>query len=175
MSQSNEKKQPFAPPRTPAEELITEIYGSLLGIEDVSVFDSFCDLGGGADHATNLAVRLSEVFRVEVAPSEVIAAPTVDRLVTTLARKWGGREIVDEIAWTFMQVDQLSDLEADSMLRSEADYELAIEHGAGRSEWSGIEASIKRRRLVELLLEKTGITLEMRESLAGGESELPDS
>ena len=161
MSQSNEDKPPFTPPRTPAKELITAIYGSLLGIENVSILDSFYDLGGSDEQAEKLAARLREVFRVEVHSSDLIACPTTDRLADTLARKSGGREIVDEIAWTSVLVDQLSDIEADSMLRSEVEFEWAGNHGV---EWTIAESSVKRRRLVELLLEKTGITFRMREN-----------
>jgi hypothetical protein len=158
MPQSRDKKPPFVPPRTPAEELITAIYASLLGIELVSISDRFFDLGGNREVAEKLTTRLREIFRVEVTLDEIIASPTVDRLVGTLALKWGGREMVDEIAWTFMQVEQLSDSETDSILRNQGDYELLSMDSANGPSGPQAGASAKKRRLVEALLEKTGIT-----------------
>jgi len=36
--------------------------------------------------------------------------------VTAMSNIWGGREIVEEIAWVFMQVEQLSDQDLHKVL-----------------------------------------------------------
>ena len=44
------------------------------------------------------------------------ASVRVVGLVNLLAEMWDGREIIDEIAWTVMQVEQLSDDEVEKLL-----------------------------------------------------------
>ena len=176
MAESNQNEPTSTQPRTPVEELIAATCGSLLGVQSVGVFDSFLELGGNPDLVDRLADRLRELFRVEMTSSEVLTAPTVDGLVSILARKWGGREIIDEIAWTFMQVDQLSNLETDARLRSEIDDEM--DQPTSDSASPEDKASANKRRLIEVLLERTGITFERADQnkpVGRSKTDLPES
>jgi phosphopantetheine binding protein len=159
MSPSNTDETIFTPPRTPAEELLATIYGVLLGVENVGIRSSFFSLGGSSHLAARLADQLREIFRVDLTAANVLESPTVDQLVNSLARRWNGREIVDEIAWTFMQVEQLSDREANSMLQDQIGQAPSDGENWGEGKLRQAEASGNKRKLVELLLERTGIKL----------------
>jgi amino acid adenylation domain-containing protein len=104
------------PPGTPAEEVIARICSDVLGFESVGVDSNFFDLGGHSLLATQVILRLREIFRVEVPVRLIFDSPTVKGMVEEVARLWKGREIVEEIAWTWLQVEQLSDSDVNGML-----------------------------------------------------------
>jgi amino acid adenylation domain-containing protein len=102
----------YVAPSTPAEQVVARIWSSLLGVETVGVHDNFFDLGGHSLLATRLAYKIEEDFRVQIGLRALFQAPTVSGVVNSLVESWGDREIVDEIARTIMEVDQL---DADEM------------------------------------------------------------
>ena len=79
----------------------------MLGVERVGVHDNFFDLGGHSLLATRLAYKIEEDFRVEIGLRALFQAPTVSGIVNSLFESLGDREIVEEIARTILEVDQL--------------------------------------------------------------------
>jgi acyl carrier protein len=77
-----------AGPRTPTEQRIAAIVGSLLGLENVGVDDNFFFLGGNSLFGTQVIARLREAFDVDVSllalfdhPTVAAAAEEVERLM----------------------------------------------------------------------------------------------
>lgn len=104
-------------PRTPAEELIAEIYAlSLKGVPQ-GVYDDIA----GLDVSLAAWVRqcLQQIFHVDIPLDHLLLHTTIDSLVNLLSGLWGGREIVEEIAWTFLQIEKLSDSEVKAQLAKE--------------------------------------------------------
>ena len=174
MASSKKNDLPIVRPRTPAEAIVAALYGSLLGVDNVGIHDSFFALGGNSRLTSQLLHRLHEIFHVTLSLSDILDSPTIDRLVTITSQRWGGREIVDEIAWTFTQVEQLSEREVSLMLQekrlatasSEPYQDDGVEMSAG-------SLSADKRRLFELLLEQTGISMTQEGPiLPRGESDL---
>jgi hypothetical protein len=60
--------------------------------------------------------RLREALQVEVPLRCLFEFPTVDGLVGEIARIWGGMEIIEEIARTFRELEQLSEDEVKAIL-----------------------------------------------------------
>ena len=56
----------YVPPRTPTEARLAEIYGELLGVDQVGVHDDFLDLGGHSLLAAEVTARLRVEFEVDV-------------------------------------------------------------------------------------------------------------
>ena len=98
-------------PRTPAEELVAAVLCSFLGVERLGIHESFFDLGGNSLLGQQIVLQLRSVFRIELPVLSLFEMPTVAALVSAMAHMWGGREIVEEIAWTFTEVQRLSDFE----------------------------------------------------------------
>jgi acyl carrier protein len=67
----------FAAPRTNVERILEEIWGKLLDIDRVSVFDNFFDVGGHSLLATQLLVRLYDAFQVELPLRTLLENPTI--------------------------------------------------------------------------------------------------
>ncbi|HEX6292065.1 MAG TPA: amino acid adenylation domain-containing protein [Herpetosiphonaceae bacterium] len=113
----------FVAPRTPAEEVVAQIWSRLLHVERVGVTDNFFDLGGNSLLATQALVRLHDVFQIKVSVRSLFDSPTIAGLVETMAELWGdpeGPQALNEIATLYQQLEQLSEDEVRAMLSSQS-------------------------------------------------------
>ena len=62
----------FVAPRTPVELLIAEIWQDLLGVDRVSVYDNFFDLGGHSLLSMQVIFRLEKKLGLHINPMELI-------------------------------------------------------------------------------------------------------
>ncbi len=106
----------YLAPRTPTEEVVTSILLEILRVERVGVWDSFFELGGHSLLATRVAARLSDAFQVEFPLRDLFEYPNAEALADRLSLQLGGREIADEIAAMYLQVQQLSEDEVQELL-----------------------------------------------------------
>jgi thioester reductase-like protein len=74
----------FTPPRTRTEELLTGVWGEVLGLKQVGVHDNFFELGGDSFLIAELISRLREARQIELPPRCVFEAPTVAALAEVL-------------------------------------------------------------------------------------------
>ncbi|BAY25366.1 amino acid adenylation [Calothrix sp. NIES-2100] len=70
----------YVAPRTPIEEMLTQIWSQVLKVEQVGIHDNFFELGGHSLLATQLLSRIRNVFKVELPLRELFAAATVAEL-----------------------------------------------------------------------------------------------
>ncbi len=111
----------FVTPRSAAEEVVAAIWSEVLRVERVGIYDNFFDLGGHSLLATQVISRLRETFQAERLPlRKLFEAPTIAGLVDALAQFWGGIEIVEAIAQTCKELEQLSVEEVESMLSQQS-------------------------------------------------------
>ncbi|MEU4805766.1 non-ribosomal peptide synthetase [Actinosynnema sp. NPDC023587] len=69
----------YVAPRTPVEEVVTEIWCELLGVERIGVHDDFfADLGGHSLLATRFVALVAERFPVELPVRSLFDFPTVE-------------------------------------------------------------------------------------------------
>ncbi|HTU46693.1 MAG TPA: amino acid adenylation domain-containing protein [Bryobacteraceae bacterium] len=74
----------YSAPRTPAEEILCDIFAEILGVDRVGATDSFFDLGGHSLMATRLTSRIRMLLGASIAVSTVFHAPTVRELAIRL-------------------------------------------------------------------------------------------
>ncbi|PWD40986.1 hypothetical protein ACN93_21840, partial [Gordonia paraffinivorans] len=75
----------YVAPETPAEETVAKLFADLLGVERVSVVESFFDLGGNSLAAMRLVARVSDALGVQVSVRDVFDAPSVRELVVAVS------------------------------------------------------------------------------------------
>jgi amino acid adenylation domain-containing protein len=67
----------YVAPRNRVEEVMTEIWAEVLGVEKVGVFDHFFELGGHSLSATRLIARLKSAFQLDVPLRSIFMEPTI--------------------------------------------------------------------------------------------------
>ncbi len=75
----------YVAPESEAERLVADVFAGILGVDRVSVSESFFDLGGNSLAATRVAARVSDVLGVAVSVRDVFDAATVRALVVAVA------------------------------------------------------------------------------------------
>jgi amino acid adenylation domain-containing protein len=114
-------KAAFVAPRNAAEEVVAAVWSEVLGVEQVGVYDNFFDLGGHSLLATQVISRLRDTFQVEqLSLRKLFESPTVTGLVEALAQHWGGMDVLENIAQTCRELDQLSVEELEMMLSEQS-------------------------------------------------------
>ncbi len=80
-------REPYAPPRTPLEELLAGIWRQVLGAERVGLHDDFFALGGHSLLATQVTSRVREVLGVELPLREVFQRPALGDLAAAIEER----------------------------------------------------------------------------------------
>jgi amino acid adenylation domain-containing protein len=79
----------FVAPRTPAEEILAEIWAEVLGRERVGLLDSFFDLGGHSLLAAVLMARIEKRFGKALPLAILFTAPNLEALAAFVDRSGG--------------------------------------------------------------------------------------
>jgi len=89
--------QSYVAARTPIEEMLAKIWGEVLSLERVGIYDNFFNLGGHSLKATQVMSRLRQAFHVEIPLRNLFETPTVAGLAESL----------EAIRWAFNQPQRL--------------------------------------------------------------------
>jgi acyl carrier protein len=71
------QSQNYVAPRTEMEQTIAGVWAEVLGLDRVSIYDRFSELGGHSLAATQLVSRLRTALGIDVPLSRVFEIPTV--------------------------------------------------------------------------------------------------
>ncbi|HEV2754809.1 MAG TPA: amino acid adenylation domain-containing protein, partial [Actinomycetota bacterium] len=96
----------YAAPRTPAEEVLAEIWCEVLRLERVGIHDNFFELGGDSILSIQIVGRARDAFAVDLPLRALFDMPTIAALEAEIERL-----LLEEM-------DALSDSDASSALRS---------------------------------------------------------
>ncbi|HVN54986.1 MAG TPA: amino acid adenylation domain-containing protein [Anaerolineaceae bacterium] len=88
-----DSKTPFQAPRSPTEEILSEIWERLLGISPVGSTMNFFEMGGHSLLATQLASRIREAFDVEIPLKIIFENPVLSGLAAQVDRRRGSSAI----------------------------------------------------------------------------------
>ena len=101
----------YVEPDGPAEELMVDIWKTLLGLERVGARDSFFQLGGHSLMLTRLASRIRKTFQIEIPLQSLFLAPTIAEIASVIAiRKFAER--APDVSELVQDLEQLSSAKA---------------------------------------------------------------
>ncbi|MCP2166909.1 non-ribosomal peptide synthetase [Goodfellowiella coeruleoviolacea] len=107
----------YLAPRTPVEEVLAELWSTVLDIDRVGVRDDFFELGGYSLAATRIAALVGETFGVDVPLRAVFEAPTVAEQAAVLVAAGGEQDVdVTAIAQMALDIEQLGEDEVAALL-----------------------------------------------------------
>lgn len=76
----------FVAPRTPVEEMLTQIWAEVLKIEKVGIHDNFFELGGHSLLTTQLLAKVKNFFNLDISLRSLLEKPTVAGLAENIDR-----------------------------------------------------------------------------------------
>jgi iturin family lipopeptide synthetase A len=89
LGEDGDSNAAWAPPRTPAEKILAELWAKALGVEKIGVHDNFFALGGHSLLATQLISRIRDLFHVDLMLRPLFDHPTIAGLAGYLDRMGG--------------------------------------------------------------------------------------
>ncbi len=75
----------YVAPETEVENVLATLWSEILGVERIGIHDSFFELGGHSLKATEVLLRVRELFGVEVPVHELFERPTISGLEMAIA------------------------------------------------------------------------------------------
>lgn len=107
----------YVPPSSKTEEIIAKIFQEVLGVQQVSIHDSFFDLGGHSLLAIQVISRLRDAFHVELEMRSLLfEAPTVASIAAKIDKDLHRQEDLTVMAELLSEVQGLSDEEIEEQL-----------------------------------------------------------
>jgi amino acid adenylation domain-containing protein len=85
-SRSRKRKEDFVAPRDPTEQAVAEIWGQVLGVDDLGAHDDFFERGGHSLLATQVVSRIRDCFGVELPIRTLFEFPSVAEFARVLAK-----------------------------------------------------------------------------------------
>jgi amino acid adenylation domain-containing protein len=110
---------PFAPPTTPVEEALSQIWVEVLSFDQVGIHDNFFELGGHSLSATQLISRVIDVFRVELPVRSLLEASTIAGMAVVITENMAKNAGNEELALMLTELESLSEEEAQRCLADE--------------------------------------------------------
>jgi acyl carrier protein len=106
----------YVAPGNAVEEVLTDVWRTVLGLKQVGVKDNFFELGGHSLLATQIVSQVKEIFDVDLPLRNLFETPTISGLALTLVEKSEDPQAIKTIAQTFIELQNLSEDEVRSRL-----------------------------------------------------------
>ncbi|MEM8531176.1 MAG: amino acid adenylation domain-containing protein [Chloroflexota bacterium] len=113
------RSEPAAPPRTPIEELLVEIWSDILGRSPIGIYDDFFTLGGHSLLATQVMNQVYESFEVALPLRTLFEVPTIAGLAEAILQTELAH--LDESTTNEMlaTLDEMSEEELDALIANQ--------------------------------------------------------
>jgi len=77
----------FAAPRTSTEKTLAELWGQVLGIDEIGVFDNFFELGGHSLSAVQVTVKIHQAFHIDLSLQKFFQSSNLEELANAVDEK----------------------------------------------------------------------------------------
>ncbi len=108
---------PFAPPITPIERALADLWTDVLALDAVGIHDPFLDLGGDSLLASQIVARACRLFDVEVAQRDLFQTPTVADMAALIEQR-RVTAMDGQVRRLLEEVERLTDTEAEQFAPS---------------------------------------------------------
>ena len=125
-SSRTEWEETFVAPRTPTEQVISDIWSQVLGLKQIGVNDNFFEFGGHSLLASQIITQIQNLFQVDISVNTFFQNLTIASLSLTVTQKQGEKKThgthriprINQVnpEQILAQLDKLSDEEVDSLL-----------------------------------------------------------
>jgi amino acid adenylation domain-containing protein len=112
----SEPKGTFAVPRTPVEELLTQIWSDVLRLDKVGIHDDFFEVGGHSLLATQIASRIRRTFSIDLPLRCLFEAPTVAEMAVIITESQAQQAKATELSEILHEVEARTEEEAQEIL-----------------------------------------------------------
>ncbi len=114
----NELKAAYVAPRTPIEELLTNVWSDVLEQQKISIHDDFFERGGHSLLGTQVISRIRDLFSVEISLRQLYESPTVVSLAESLVKQETQPGRIEKIARLRQRLDKMSANEIKTLLQN---------------------------------------------------------
>ena len=108
---------PFAPPTTPVECALADLWADVLALDEVGIHDPFLDLGGDSLLASQIVARITGVFDVQVAQRDLFLTSTVAEMAALIEQRQA-TSLDGQVRRLVEEVERLTDAEAEQLAAS---------------------------------------------------------
>jgi acyl carrier protein len=108
--------QEYVAPRNEIEQKIAEIWGGLLGIEQVGINDGFFELGGHSLVASQIVMRVRHAFDVEMPMTRLFEEPTIAGLARAVIEERTSFADGEGLAAAVAELENLSEEDVEALL-----------------------------------------------------------
>ena len=119
-SSRTDSQKPAILPQTGLEKVVATVWSRVLGTELIDVRADFFEIGGHSLSATRVMSRLHDIFRLDLPLRTFFEAPTIESQAQAIANVWGSKEEAEQVAQTFLELDDLSGEQVQGLLAEEA-------------------------------------------------------
>ncbi|RKZ93719.1 MAG: non-ribosomal peptide synthetase [Candidatus Parabeggiatoa sp. nov. 1] len=114
----NELKTVYVAPRTPIEELLTNIWSDILEQQQIGIHDDFFERGGHSLLGTQVISRIRDIFSVEISLRQLYESPTVVSLAKSIVKQETQPGRIEKIARLRQRLDKMSANEIKTLLQN---------------------------------------------------------
>lgn len=107
----------FVAPRTPTEKILANIWCQILGLNQISIYDSFFLLGGHSLLATKMILSCHQAFSVELSLHQLFKSPTIFDLAMVIQSQ---NKKDEDISHLLAELEGLSYAEVTQLLEQNA-------------------------------------------------------
>ena len=106
----------YQAPRTPTEETLVAIWGKVLKLDKVGIYDNFFDLGGHSLLATQVMSRIRSAFSIDLPLRYMFESPTVAELAAIITQTQWKQASEPELAQIMREVAATTEEDAQKMI-----------------------------------------------------------